>query len=382
MMLSLKKKKKKVALLVNKDFEKLRKRSLATGICYWSQRRDVDIDLVSSSDLKPGDKDKYAFAYRMLTSIPANEFRQVPQQIPLVMDLATPIDVSNDAYAGWKLLIRNAFGTKVKGIHPEMQVPMLAPPLRRKKGVLRDVIVLDVKAFHNLETHLYVSSLLASISTQLEWLDELLGQKTYIYFTSFFDYNLYRKAFDVFESSDKLSCGNKQKAWDIIEKRIIAPLEDHDDYLDLLQRCRLLLTEHGDIVDMDMAHALCLGVPTLTYKRLMFAESTGFQCSALQGVKTLDSKMPERLIFANKTRVREEWGLKQALQIGEVPSWNVDDYEALFLSSWDAIYDWAVNGVVNKKLNVGMTKGSWNKGVTRRAEMFNEAKAIVNYYEK
>lgn len=372
---------KSVLVPVSDDFATMRKRSLVNGISYWAEKRGVDIAVRTISEIKAGEVrfENVAFCYRALTTLSQKHLLTLPREIPLVADIATPVKKGENPFEGRRLALRNAFGTSVGDWHPEQQVPMLPPPLWPfKEKRRRDVIVFDVKAFHAVETHLYVASLLASIAKVLPQVEQALGFPLKVYFTSFFDFNLYRKLLETVATEDFIVTTQKD-LWPTVLERLIPPAEDHEDYLSILREARLLITEHGDIVDSDVAHALCCGVPTLTYKRDTFAQSTGFQCSALKAVSLLDPDMPGRLTLANTLRVREEWGSLHALAINEVPAWDVAAYEKTFLKSWDLIYDWATAGVVNKGMNDAMTKGGWNKGIRLEKESLSQAKAISHY---
>lgn len=372
---------KHVLVPVDDDFANQRKRSLVSGISYWAERRGIEIHIKTVSELSTADDDyeKYAFCYRVLTTLHNSNIRRIPKELPLVMDMSIPWRSPSNPFAGRRLALRNPFGVPVGYLQPEQQVPMLPQPLWPSDNQqVRDTIVFDVKQFHTAETHLYVASLLAAIANATKSVEEKLGFRLRYYFTSFFDYELYRHLFACIENNESLS-SPKVDLWSIVQERLVPPCEDHTAYLDILRGARLLLTEHGDIADSDVTHALCCGVPTLTYKRLAFSRSNGFQCAAIRGVSLLDPHMNMRLKLANTLRVKEEWGCWQALSLGRVPSWDIKAYENTFLRSWDKLYDWAVNHVVDDRMNEAMSKGKWNKGVTYEAGEPLQARAISSY---
>ena len=128
----------------------------------------------------------------------------------------------------------------------------------------RDVIVFDVKQFHDYHTHLYIASLLLNTLIALPKIEESLGKKISIYFTSFFDYSIYFEFYKVLEKFNDLK-KPKDDLMERLDSRLIKPLDNHSEYLEFLERTRLLITEHGDIADDDLLHSLCLGIPTITY---------------------------------------------------------------------------------------------------------------------
>lgn len=81
----------------------------------------------------------------------------------------------------------------------------------------------------------------------------------------------------------------------------------------------------------------------------------------------------------NKFRVREEWGLKNIIRIESVPRWDFDDFESLFLKTWDTLWDWALNNYTNPELSEVMVKGKWNKGVKLDKKLYNE---LMDYKKK
>lgn len=356
---------KRILVPIAEDFENRRKASLVENIKYWANRRDIDVDVLKLSEINGVNYEKYIFSYKTLTSLGDEDFIKVSGNLPLVIDRATIADPAMpNIYRGLRIAIRNPFASDVSALTPEQQVPLLPQPYTAtKRNILRDVIIFDVKQFHDTTTHLYVAALLASVLSVLPRLEKDLGFKVSIYFTSFFDYGLYENLLEVVGTAATVS-KDQPHLRELLKNRTIPPLRDHSEYLSLMERGRLLLTEHGDIADSDVVHALCLGVPTLTYTRDTFAISNGFQCSALQGVSILDPAIQARLDRANLYRITESLGAGFALRIGQVPAWDVSEYEKLYLRSWDILAEWAETGVVNAKLNKVMNNGRWNRGIT------------------
>ena len=178
------------------------------------------------------------------------------------------------------------------------------------------------------------------------------------------DCNLYFSLFETINSNSNII--HRQSDMDIVEfvkKRLIPPVPDHSDYLRLMQRCRLFITEHGDLCDADVVFALCLGLPTLTYSRDSFAMSNGFQATLLRALQVIDPEILDIIHSVNRFRVTEEMGVIHALRIGSVPAIKASLYEKYYLRTWDCLYEWATEGIVDKDLNDAV-KGRWNRGVT------------------
>lgn len=191
-------------------------------------------------------------------------------------------------------------------------------------------------------------------------------------------YEEYVKVFDLLEAIPQFA-GAKMNMLKKMENRVIPPLETTDQYHDVLHRGRLFITEHGDIADTDLAQVLVLGTPVLTYKRVPFATSTGIQHTAKEGAVLLHDTVTEKMKMLNKFRVREEWGLKNIIRIESVPRWDFDDFESLFLKTWDTLWDWALNNYTNPELSEVMVKGKWNKGVKLDKKLYNE---LMDYKKK
>ena len=163
-----------------------------------------------------------------------------------------------------------------------------------------------------------------------------------------------------------------------LDSRLIKPLDNHSEYLELLERTRLLITEHGDIADVDLLHSLCLGIPTITYSRDTFAKSNGFQSTILPAWCLIDKRFKSYLYISNLYRVTEGVGANFALKINKVPKWDFRMYEESYLRSWDILLDWAENKNINEDLNKALSKGSWNRGVTTD----KEKQKIINSFKE
>ena len=182
---------------------------------------------------------------------------------------------------------------------------------------------------------------------------------------------------DVFEALVKHNFHNVSDGQlNILRERLIQTAESTQEYQDLLHRGRLFITEHGDIADTDLAQVLCLGLPTLTYKRFPFSESTGIQHSAIKASRLLDSEIDLRIEEMNKYRVKEEWGLHRIIRVESVPKWNFAAFENMYLKTWDMLLDWAQNGTVYKEMNEAMLGGYWNCGVRSDPRGFDTLMSI------
>ena len=358
-----------ILIPVSDDYETRRKVSLLENIFYWCKKRAITADIVKFSDLDVGNlSKKYDFCYIPLTLSSGSQYLDKVGDIPIVIDRATPVTNAStqNIFHGKDLAVRSAFGQDVSLWTPKLVVPMLPQPypLDLDTHDNKDVIIFDVKKFHSSCTHLYIASLIANVCYALPKLEKELGYTVKIYFTSFFDSNLYLSLFELLNDFP----GINHRALDLdlisyLKSRIILPLVDHGDYLMLMRRCRLLLTEHGDIADSDVVHSLCLGVPTLTYSRDSFSTSSGFQSSVLKALLCIDKRAKSMIQFAEMFRISEAMGVSFALRVGSVPRLNFAMYEHIYLSSWDKLLLWATDGVIDDNLNKAM-KGGWNRGVT------------------
>lgn len=355
----------KVLVIVADSFKQNRKNIFSKNICSWGKSRNIDVSIIPYQDLKNVDFSEVSFCYFPLRLAKYSDVAGfIPDNIPLVLDYDnSPIEEP----ITHRTAVRNAFGAPLNTwrTQPQQQIPMLQAPIRPlKKRLPKDVIVFDVKNFHELSTHFQVSSIISEMFYHVNIIEDLenkMGIPVKIYFTSFFDYSIYKDLFDI-AMNKKWFMDRFRVRWEEIEKRIIPPAKDHDDFMEIMNRCRLLITEHGDIADADVIAALCLGIPTLTYRRVVFAQSKGFSSTVLDALLTMDPLMEKRLELANMTRIREEWGLSTALRAGAVPAWDIDCYEMTYFKSWDILHRWAVEGIVDKKMNEEMHRKRFSFG--------------------
>ena len=369
----------KILVAVRNEFEKQRKHSYLKNIEYWTSKRNYRLEIVDTKTLEENKNDlgKYSFVYLPHTLYDAKviKFLEKKPDLPIVVDRATPVKGKN-IFQNRRLAVRNAFGLSTENWAPEQQVPMIPHPYNPVLGnCIRDVIVFDVKQFHDYHTHLYIASLLLNTLAAIPKAEEHIGKKLSIYFTSFFDYSIYFEFYKVLEKFNDLK-KPKLDLMKILDSRLIKTLDDHSQYLQLLERTRLLITEHGDIADVDLIHSLCLGIPTLTYSRDTFARSNGFQSTILPAWCVIDKRFRSYLNISNLYRVTEDVGANFALRIGKVPKWDFLMYEESYLRSWDILLDWADNKNINEDLNNALLKGSWNRGVT----LDKERQKIINSF--
>ena len=369
----------KILVAVQNEFEKLRKNSYLKNIEYWTSKRDYQLEIFDIQTLKENNNalEEYSFVYLPHTLYDSNviKFLEKKPDLPIVVDRATPVKGDN-IFKNRRLAIRNAFGSNTENWMPEQQVPMMPYPYNPVLGdCVRDVIVFDVKQFHAYHTHLYIASLLLNTLTAIPKIEDSIGKKLSIYFTSFFDYSVYFEFYKVLQKFDDF-IKPKVDLMQILNSRLIKTLDDHSQYLKLLERTRLLITEHGDIADVDLLHSLCLGIPTLTYSRDTFARSNGFQSTILPAWCVIDKRFRSLINISKLYRVTEGVGANFALKINKVPKWDFLMYEESYLRSWDILLDWADNKNINEDLNKALLKGSWNRGVT----VDKERQKIINSF--
>lgn len=353
---------KVIKVLMDDYYSQNRKQSLIDNMAYWCEKRDVRYEHCTPNSLSELDPEKVGAIYHPLSSFYFDEPELFSDEIPFIIDVATPYRGTENIYADKKIAFRSAFAMPTGKLNPELQVPMLPRPLKPQDGVRKDVIVFDVKDFHDEETHFYVMSLMAQFAREWKKLEKIAGHKLFIYFTSFMKYEEYLKFFSLITRLDQFS-GASENHFEQLKDRVIPNQDSTEDYHRLLQRARLCLTEHGDIADTDLTQMACLGTPILTYKRVPFAATTGFQHMAIKGAEILHPNIKSDLRQLNRFRVRENWGLQNIIRIKNVPPWDFDEYENLFLKSWDILWEWALTGNTDEKLTAAMSSGKWNKGV-------------------
>jgi hypothetical protein len=361
---------KKFIFIVDSGFEDSRKASLIENSRQWLECRGIDYDFCAPKDAASLSSKDVGLLYRVLTSCKINDMLNAPGNIPLLIDIATPIKNNNNIFNNRRLAIRNAFAQSVGGFEPELQVPMIPKPIKPRVNILRDVIVIDAKQFHTEDTHFYVMSLLSQIIKEWSFLEKLTGHKLYLYFTSFMKFEEYKEVFESLKMQPQFS----NVRTNILEKfkgAIIPPKKSTIEYEEILHRCRLFITEHGDIADTDLAQVLCLGTPILTYKRIAFSESSGIQHMARKAGRILDPLLYERIALSNQVRIREEWGLRNIIKIDKVTPWNYEAFLNMHYKHWDIVWDWAVNGKKFDLLTKSMSSGGWNKGVKTNKDLFN-----------
>lgn len=379
----------KVLIPVSENYETGRKASLINNIKYWANSRSVGVDIVKPSKQDGIDLSQYAFAYAPLTLNTDSSYIDRLKELPFVVDRATPVKpTAVNPFEGCRLAVRNAFGQDVSTWKPQQQIPMLPPPLgigkdKQARSSVKDIIIFDVKQFHSYSTHLYIASLLANTIAALSKVEKKIDLKLNIYFTSYFDWSLYLSLFDTLSSNDSIA--HKKPDVDLIaelKSRVLPPVESHDEYLQYFSRCRLFLTEHGDIADSDLVHALLHGIPTLTYSRDPFATTNGFQASTKKALQYLSPDLLSHLFCLNDIRIKESCGCEFALSLESVPRLNFSVYEEAYLMTWDIVYEWACNDNVDDKLNHLMTLGSWNRGVTLSSSEKNRISAYIKTYRQ
>ena len=361
---------KKFIFLIEPGFEDSRKSSLVENSKQWLDHRGIEYDFCTIEEAKSLTSKDVGLVYRVLTGCKIHSMLNVPSDIPLLIDIATPIKKNGNIFEGRRLAIRNAFAQSVGDYDPELQVPMIPRPIKAKSDITRDVIVIDAKQFHTEDTHFYVMSLLSQIAREWGALEKITGHKLYLYFTSFMELNEYREVFDSLRKQPQFSNVN-ENILDRIQNAVISPKSTSSDYEEVLHRCRLFITEHGDIADTDLAQVLCLGTPVLTYKRIAFAETSGIQHMAKKAGRILDPLLYERIALSNQVRVLEEWGLKNIIRIDRVTPWSYEAFLSMHYKHWDIVWDWAIKKTRFDLLTKSMASGGWNKGVRTNKDSFN-----------
>lgn len=355
----------KIAIIATAGFLKWRKKDLIDNIDYWCNKRKIEYIFCTPQDTDALISEEILFAYCILIGVGSclEDLINIDDRIPLVLDMATPPKLNSNIFINKRIAIRNAFAQSMSPLIPQLQVPMLPRPIKPlEEELLKDVVVFDTKQFHSADTHFYVASLLVHIAREWISLEKIVGHKLYFYLTSFMKLEVYLEMFDILVSKEEFHAVKGQEL-EILKDRLIPMAEKTSDYQDLLHRTRLFITEHGDIADTDLAQALCLGLPILTYKRFPFAQTSGIQHCAIKASRLLDPDIDKRVAFSNSIRIKEEWGLRRIIEVESVPKWDFNAFESMAIKTWDILLDWAQNGTVYNEMNKAMLGGYWNAGV-------------------
>lgn len=383
--------------------------AISRDIAYWADKRGIDVHVMSSDEIASTtiDFNKVAFIWQPLESGDVkSSLDHIPSSCPIVIDYESTSytnihNLSNTTVGQHRIAFRNLFGglphtfqgTTLNIPIPEQQVPLIRVPVfPLSQERTKDTIVFDLKPFNPASSYFYTASILADIAAQIQWAEKIVGCKLNFYFTSFFDISLYKGWFESVAHNEWKNSWIRKRPWaekffidywSTIQERVIAPVESDDEYADIMSRCRLFITEHGDLADADILNVLAYGIPTLTYPKSVFSRSSGFQSSNLRALSLLDPKMPERIALAESMRVTPEQGLAHALKLEQVPvAWDFSIYEQAFMTSWDVLYNWATKGIVNKELTDAIPSYPWNYGMERDEQRTAEATRIKRLCEK
>jgi hypothetical protein len=351
-----------------------RKADLIRNVVYWCEQRSISYRLIPETvRLERDEVSQLGALYKPLTLGSLTQLQHFPCDIPIIMDFvglpasAKSVAGTGSILQGRRVALRNAFGAQHSHSPIEFQVPYMARPLCPSSSSIRNVIVFDVKPFHSLATQAAVLELLADIAANLTRLEEVSGTKLTMYLTSFMPWKVYRDAIQAFVDCKEVT-GATTNPLDLLHDALLPPAVRPEDYESILKRARLFITEHGDLADVDLLQAGSLGVPILLYNRSAFAATTGIQHLVKEGAIAIDARFENLLIDAERRRMRREWGYKRIFQIEKVEPWPYEILESVFLRGWDMLWDWALHGSINEKVNEAMRKPrKWNKGLRTHA---------------
>jgi hypothetical protein len=296
-----------------------------------------------------------------------------PRDLPVILDFVNPPSSavsraeSHRLLEGRRIALRNAFGIQHTYSPIEFQVPYMGRPLRPSSASMRNVIVFDVKPFHSMATQAAVLELVAEIASNFSRLRDISGVDLKLYFTSFMPWQVYRDAMQVFVDRNEIN-GITENPIDLLQDSILPPAIYPQDYVSILERARLFITEHGDLADVDLLQVGSLGVPILLYNRNAFAATSGIQHLVKDGAIAIDNRFETLLVNAEKVRMKKEWGYRRIFKVEKVAPWSHEILENIFLKGWDMLWNWGLHGAINEEVNEAMRKPrKWNKGLRTHA---------------
>jgi hypothetical protein len=336
---------------------------------YWCGLRGIRLSIIDHEQFYAGDwgmPKESVGAFYLPIAEHYDPIVGIPGEYPVIVDFDAngssnlpALDLSRTRYA-----LRNAFGIRLKANRPpEFQVPYINRPMAISEAGVRDVIIFDVKPFHALPAQAAALTLIAGIAHEYGRICDLAGHPVYLYFSSFMPPAVFMEAMDAFvrDASIYVVGTNPLRQ---IEHAILPPAREIGDYHKLMQRCRLFVTEHGDLADIDMIQIGCLGVPILLYKRLPFFKSAGISLQTLEGAAAIEPGIRQLIRTAERERLREEWGMERIFSAGKVTPWNSSVLESLFVKSWDSLWRWAIEGEIDEKVQKAMnTDFEWRLGL-------------------
>lgn len=336
---------------------------------YWCSRRNVPLSIIDHDGFfqsQWGMPEHRIGAFYLPIAEHYDPLTRMPPGCPAIMDFDANLssNIEQLDLGSLRYAVRNAFGMRIKASRvPEFQVPYVNRPMEDVGAELRDVIIFDVKPFHYMPAQAAILTLIAEIASAHDHICAIAGRPVYLYFSSFMDPEIFMKAIDAFVNESSVYNENTNHLRRIAHA-ILPPAERLADYHDIMRRCRLFVTEHGDLADIDLIQVGCLGVPILLYKRQPFFRSAGISLQTLAGAEAIEPRIRGLIDQADRQRVRDEWGLARIFAQDRVAPWNADILESLFMKSWDQLWRWATEDVIDARVNAAMdTDLPWGLGL-------------------
>jgi hypothetical protein len=303
-------------------------------------------------------------------------FGSIPTDIPVILDwefCAGDGRETDKCFQTHRVAVRRAFGGPVR-FNAEFQVPFLHLPARAPEPTQRDVIVFDVHKWLKLPWHATLLSYLAIIGLGYERLCKAAGCDLKFYLASFYSLAPYLEGAQAFvEHNSKCHGPREQRPPNnplrVIEEHLIPPCPKAEDYVALIARARLFITDNGELADQDIINAGTLGAPIVLVSRNPFCAPCGMSFSVGKAASAIEPRFAQLLDAAERNRVRIglDGDFERAFTIGEAPRWDPEVLASAYMKSWDLLWDWATTGRIDASTHEAILR---SKGAPHHA-VFN-----------
>lgn len=313
---------------------------LVTSFLAWAQRSNLPAEAVPENQLQRLKSQSHRLLYVPLTR-DMRFLKKVATDVPLVLDFDAgnpSVLIGRDFLAGRKYALRRAFRGPSQ-LEPEIQVPYTHWPSARR-SISPDIIILDSHLFLRPSFHLALVAVLDSLRTKIPTIEKRLGRQVFFYLAGRAEINHY---IEIIRAAERFGEGLEL----FFRDRLLSKAESKDDFDQILGRCLLFVTDHGDIADQDVTEVVALGRPVLVLPRNMLNHPLG------HGSVHRDLLIHEAPVLV--AALDEAELLRKALLddfVGSVCGESSPEelsvlFQELYSTNWRVLVDWSV-GKINR----------------------------------
>ena len=119
-------------------------------------------------------------------------------------------------------------------------------------------------------------------------------------------------------------------------------------------------TEFGELADQDVIHAGCAGVPVYLLSRNPMKPTYGITTSLEKAFKAVDEEFESFFSNAGSILKGPSFDYYGIFEQKDFPEWDNEFITRLYIKTWDLLWRWSVDGVVEEQVNNAIKEsGGW-----------------------